>query len=181
MGFLSSAFKIGAELVGASIASKANKKATRQSRAADAAAQAEIAAANRQAAARAVQASQQPVTLGPTDQRTLQQARNTTQTQLRASGLSGSGRASTAAVRRVEGDIGGSLIEKERTRQERLATNLGNLDISTAQSGAATSRRAGAGAARQTTANAGLRSSAIGSVLGTIADEAKQRQSRREP
>ena len=171
--------EIGAQIVGANRSRSANRQAISESSAADEEARRLREEQLRIAQARAIEASKQPVKLGPGSQQQIGEARQSALRGIRASGLSGSGRATSAIVRDVENRVTGPLIENERTRNERLATNLGNLDVSVGEGRADTTRRIGSNVAAGTIANEGLRSDVIGSVLGTISAENKERESRR--
>ena len=168
-----------ATIIGANIAAKGNKKAAGIAADSERRSAEEIAASNRLAQSRLTEAAKLPTRLTPSQEVQLDRARTDIRGQLASSGLRGSGRATVAAFRDVESDLRNRMLDSERGRRERLSTGLANIDMSTGRSTGEATRQGGMYAADATTSNAGLRGAAVGSILGSIASEAKERESRR--
>lgn len=179
MSIISTLLPVAATLIGTKIAADANKSAARTAAAGEHRSAEEIEAANRLAQERLMQAGKLPTRLTPSQEGQLEDARGDVRGQLAASGLRGSGRATVAAFRDVESDFRNRLLEGERGRRERLATGLSAIDRDTGYARGGAERNTGLIGANATTANAGLRGAAVGSILGAVANEAKERESRR--
>lgn len=179
MSILSAVISAGATIVGAKIAASGNKKAAAAATAGEERSAEAIREANRLAQARLTQAGKIPTQLTASQEAELDRARDDIRGQLASSGLRGSGRATVAAFREVESDLRNRMLEGERGRRERLATGLASIDMNSGQVTGDAAQRSGQYAANLATANAGLRGAAVGSILGSIASEAKERESRR--
>lgn len=179
MGIISGLIGGAATIIGSSIAAKGNKKAAGIAADSERRSAAEIAEANRLAQARLKEAGKLPTELTPSQEEQLDKARTDIRGQLASSGLRGSGRATVAAFRDVESDLRNRMLDSERGRRERLSAGLAEIDIGTGRAIGGATRRGGQYAADATTANAGLRGAAVGSILGSISSEMKERESRR--
>lgn len=193
----------GASLYSSSQASKANKQAA-QIAARGAQAQADaIREGNRMADQRLQQISAEtapgtsylrtvvsnPMALTPLQQQQLEETRRQSTNALRRSGLSGSGRAVTAAIKNVESDFTNRAMDSNMRRADSAATNLSGANIAAqtgganleASTGRAQGQAASTGAdaaAGATIANGRLGGQAIGDLAGVIAADVKGRESR---
>lgn len=192
-----------ATLGGALISSSANERAAEKSAAA-AKAQADAITAGNQAAQQrfeTVQAQTQPgldhlrgvVTnsqgLTPEQQRELEDVRRRSLDTISRSGLRGSGRAVTAALRGVEEGYVGRAIESNRSRADaaagRLANpyfdaagNMANLDASTGRAQGSAAMSAGLDDAAAGLATGSVRGQALGDIASLIASDRKGREGR---
>lgn len=131
--------------------------------------------------------------LTPWQREQIEDARRTTTNALSVSGLRGSGRATVAAVKKVEGDLTGRFLADNQGRADRAATGLSNqffnaqnqsaaLDTSTGRAAGASALDAGLYDAGADTANANLRGQAIGDIATLINDQWKEgRKSNYDP
>ena len=114
--------------------------------------------------------------------------RQTTNTVSR-SGLRGSGRATVAAIKKVESDFTNQAIAANRARGDTAATTLAGsnlatygqqagIDQSTGRAVGDAAMTAGLASAGATTANANMAGRALGDLAGIIASDVKGRESR---
>lgn len=185
-------------VAGAYITADANSEAAEKAAAASRESAAVVADGNRQAQQRYEEmredaqpglaylrtATLSPMQLTPLQQQQLTEAREQTNRNLSASGLSGSGRAQVAAQRQVESDLYNRFLESNQGRADRAAGQLAGQAYSAgagaAQQGAAAAgaegrgiREAGLVEAQGGIANAQLTGAAMGDIAGIIRDEIK--------
>lgn len=186
----------GATVAGAVISADANKEAARMASDASQRQADEIRRGNTLAQQRydAVQEQTAPAvarttammnqgeTLTDAQREQIDEARRVTTNQLSVSPLRGSGRATVAAIRKVESDLTNDLTQQNRTRADQATRELTsqNFAATNAAAGldAATGRAVGAAAmnegvinANATTATGSLRGQVIGDI-GTIINDA---------
>lgn len=134
------------------------------------------------AVARAQQIVNQGTDLTADQQAQVADARRATTNALQVSPLRGSGRATVAAIRKVEGDLTNQLISQNRARADQATSTLANqyfaansgaanLDANTGQAVGQAINNAGMTNAGATVANANLRGQALGDI-GTIINDA---------
>lgn len=130
-----------------------------------------------------------PGTLTPEQQQGLEDARRSTLRSLNASGLRGSGRATTAVIKSVESDARNRAVATNQARSDaatqQLAnqgfaagTNAANVDSRTGTAVGAAERQAGTTAANLQTAQGAIQGQALADVASIIAGGQKARASR---
>lgn len=203
MSLLGSIIGIGTSLLGNRQADRANQAAAEQAAAAAAQQAAAIREGNRLAQQRFDQLQRMTApgvehqvntigryssgALNPSQERAIENARRRTLQALAISGLRGSGRATTAAVRDVEGRLLDNAIESNMQRAERASAGLANTYFNAANQAAGIDMRTGL-ATGQGALNAGMigadyalaegqrRGRAIGDLGGYINDAIKTAQ-----
>lgn len=127
--------------------------------------------------------------LTPAQQMSLDRLRRTTLNQLGKSGLRGSGRTVTAALRDVESDFVGDAIDSNQRRADTAAASLGSVyaqgrsGIANAHLGSASGMAQlqvdkGANAANAMTAQGSLAGQALGDIIGYATSSQKDRDSK---
>ena len=124
--------------------------------------------------------------LTPGQQLQLEDTRRASRNQLASSGLRGSGRATTAALRQVEADTLGNFATENRNRAQNAANLLQGQGLSAtsqaAQTGVNTAIQQGQGITASgyaqggsDIANAGLKGQALGDIASIVASDIKDR------
>lgn len=198
---LGSVFDVGSTVAGAYLQTQANKSAAKDIKKAEQERNDLIRQANQQAQQQYAdyQARAEPANvylrrliategggLTPGQTQELQDVRRSTRNQLASSGLRGSGRATTAALRNVEADTLGRFTEENRTRAQQAANVLGgqgfqatnagvNAGFNTAQQTGEGLRSIGVTQGSSDIANARLQGQALGDISALIASDIKDR------
>lgn len=135
--------------------------------------------------------AEDPNMLTPAQQLQLDESRRQATNTLRNSGLSGSGRAVTASIRRVEEGGRGQMVEQNRNRSDRAAqelarlstgatSNMANIDMGTGTAVSQGILNTANDNANATVANAGVTQGTLSAIGSIFADEqAKKARERR--
>lgn len=173
------AFKVGSSLLGTLGSIAANKKATKTATAS---------LVQKQQDLKKLQAAAQPgITqqyntiarqnvLTPAQQTAINTARDTTLTALNQGGLRGSGRATVAAVKDVEGTLRNQYLDANRTRADSAASSLAGNYFNAGTNAAQVSPQIGETHGTNTLATAIQTGKAIGDIGALIADEQKNKK-----
>lgn len=187
----------GAAIIGEKLARDANNRAVTEGNRAAALRAAAIKAGNDEAVARldeiirageagtaALQkaVSSDPSILSSTQQRVLDQTRRDTDARLASTGLRGSGRAVTAAIRDVDEGVRGRFIDQNQQRSDFAANQLhqpvagaitgqANIAAGTGQALGTSAEQQNVNQAFNTQSNAGLRGQAIADIASIAADQ----------
>lgn len=131
-----------------------------------------------------------PYKLTPSQQEELARRRETASAQLHSSGLRGAGKAVTAAIKSVENDARGRMIDSNIRRSDSAAGGLAsqyfNADTNAATSGLRTAGLVGNNAVNSAVvrsnadiANASAKGQALGDIASIVATQTKDRDGRK--